>query len=468
MSFGENINQLIECSENPHLQIHPSWERVRLGDIADILNGAPWKSQYFNSTDGVPVIRIRDVTSGATNTRYNGPTNDGPWVEPGDLLVGMDGDFNVRRWKSHKGLLNQRVCKISISKSLYSSRFIEYILPSYLAVINQATSSVTVKHLSSRTLNDLPIPLPPLTEQRRIVAKLDSLTTRIARARAELERVPVLIARYKKILLKRAFTGELTNKWRLMNGISEIEMTPLSDVCTSITDGDHQAPPRAKYGVPFITISAMNDGKIDLSKATRFVPSSYLDALKDSRKAKTGDVLFSVTGSIGIPALVKHECPFVFQRHIAILKPDTGRVSGLFLKLMLQSPDVQAQCAAVATGTAQLTVPLNRLRNFLIPLPTIAEQIEVIRLVESTCKRLERMHEDYVDADHLLSKLESSLLAKAFRGELVPQDPDDEPASVLLDRIQAERAAAPKPKRGRKQSTQDMPVPRKRQTEKHG
>ncbi|MBF0862786.1 hypothetical protein HKD22_11910 [Gluconobacter kanchanaburiensis] len=293
-------------------------------------------------------------------------------------------------------------------------------------------------------------PLPPLAEQRRIVAKLDSLTARIARARAELERVPVLIERYKKNLLKRAFAGELTNKWRLMNGVSEIEMTPLSDVCTSITDGDHQAPPRAKHGVPFITISAMNNGEIDLSKATRFVPSSYLDALKDSRKAKTGDVLFSVTGSIGIPAVVKHECPFVFQRHIAILKPDTKRVSGLFLKLMLQSPDVQVQCAAVATGTAQLTVPLNRLRNFLIPLPTIAEQIEVIRLVESTFKRLERMQEDYVDADHLLSKLESSLLAKAFRGELVPQDPNDEPASVLLDRIRAERAADTKPGRKRR------------------
>ncbi|GBR68476.1 hypothetical protein AA103587_0823 [Gluconobacter kanchanaburiensis NBRC 103587] len=194
----------------------------------------------------------------------------------------------------------------------------------------------------------------------------------------------------------------------------------------------------------------MNNGEIDLSKATRFVPSSYLDALKDSRKAKTGDVLFSVTGSIGIPAVVKHECPFVFQRHIAILKPDTKRVSGLFLKLMLQSPDVQVQCAAVATGTAQLTVPLNRLRNFLIPLPTIAEQIEVIRLVESTFKRLERMQEDYVDADHLLSKLESSLLAKAFRGELVPQDPNDEPASVLLDRIRAERAADTKPGRKRR------------------
>ena len=329
-------------------------------------------------------------------------------------------------------------------------------------------SGTTRLKLTQGNMRQVKVPLPPLAEQRRIVAKLDSLTARIARARAELERVPVLIERYKKNLLKRAFAGELTNKWRLMNGVSEIEMFPLSDVCTSITDGDHQAPPRAKHGVPFITISAMNDGEIDLSKATRFVPSSYLDALKDSRKAKIGDVLFSVTGSIGIPALVKHKCPFVFQRHIAILKPDTKRVSGLFLKLMLQSPDVQVQCAAVATGTAQLTVPLNRLRNFLIPLPTISEQIEVIRLVESTFKRLERMQEDYVDADHLLSKLESSLLAKAFRGELVSQDPTDEPASVLLDRIRAERAAAPKPKRGRKQSIQGIPLPRKQQTEKHG
>jgi type I restriction enzyme S subunit len=449
------------------------WVEADIGELCNLVNGKAFKPSEWSKT-GLPIIRIQNLNnSQALYNYYDREIPDKFLVNRGDLLFAWSGtpgtSFGAHLWMGQKAILNQHIFKIIFNELDIDKNYFKIAINSTLhELIGKAHGGVGLAHVTKGKFETTKLPLPPLAEQRRIVAKLDSLTARIARARAELERVPVLIARYKKILLKKAFTGELTNKWRLMNGISEIEMTPLSDVCTSITDGDHQAPPRAKYGVPFITISAMNDGKIDLSKATRFVPSSYLDALKDSRKAKTGDVLFSVTGSIGIPALVKHECPFVFQRHIAILKPDTGRVSGLFLKLMLQSPDVQVQCAAVATGTAQLTVPLNRLRNFLIPLPTVAEQIEVIRLVESTCKRLERMQEDYVDADHLLSKLESSLLAKAFRGELVPQDPSDEPANVLLDRIRAERAAAPKPKRGRRQSTQDMSLPRKRQTEKHG
>ena len=143
-----------------------------------------------------------------------GPITAGYWVEPGDLLVGMDGDFNVRRWQADRGLLNQRVCKIIADRDQYCTSFLEYALPGYLRLINRMTSSVTVKHLSSRTLAEIPLPLPPLPEQHRIVAKLDTLTARIARARVELERVPVLTAHMRYAALHQAFRGELTAVWR--------------------------------------------------------------------------------------------------------------------------------------------------------------------------------------------------------------------------------------------------------------
>ena len=91
---------------------------------------------------------------------------------------------------------------------------------------------------------------------------------------------------------------------------------PLKDACRSLTDGDHQAPPKADAGIPFITISAMNDGEVQLARATRFVPQSYYDALAPERRPRLGDILFSVTGSVGIAAPVTIEVPFVFQRHI--------------------------------------------------------------------------------------------------------------------------------------------------------
>ena len=180
------------------------------------------------------------------------------------------------------------------------------------------------------------------------------------------------------------------------------------------------------------------------------MPQSYFDGLKESRRATTGDVLFSVTGSIGIAALVKNDVPFVFQRHIAILMPDTQYTSGAFLRFMLESPDVKAQCLVIATGTAQLTVPLGGLRNFSVPRLLLPEQAEIVRRIESAFGWLDRMAADHAAAARLIPKLDAAILTKAFRGELVPQDPTDEPASVLLDRIRAERLAAPKLRRGRR------------------
>lgn len=442
MSFGENINQLIDCSENPHLQIHPSWVRVRLGDVAHILNGAPWKSQYFNSEDGVPVIRIRDVTSGTTDTRYNGPTGNGPWVETNDLLVGMDGDFNVRRWKSHRGLLNQRVCKLSISESLYSSRFVEYILPSYLAVINQATSSVTVKHLSSKTLNDLPVPLPPFAEQRRIVAKLDSLTARIARARAELKRVQVLKIHLRQQALRSCFAD------------LEKHELPLGELLRGIEAGKNmrcvERPPVAgEKGV--VKVSAVTWGHFDTTQ-TKTLPNDYLPPTK--ARIMKGDLLISRANTLEL----------VGAAVIVEVQPDNIFLSDKILRLLveedkkswilwyLRSPEGRSQIESLATGNqlSMRNISQAALRQIKIPLPTASIRQQRLARLTATIKAEVSLETEAQRVLTLLDRLESSLLAKAFRGELVPQNPNDEPASVLLDRIRTERAAAPKPGRKRK------------------
>src|SRR4051794_14969302 len=111
MSFSASVEKLVATSENPLLAKAPTWPRVPLGAIARIINGFPLKSQFFTGKkEGVPVIRIRDVTAGQTATFYLGPIPDGFWVESGDIVIGMDGDFNLRVWAGAKALLNQRVC----------------------------------------------------------------------------------------------------------------------------------------------------------------------------------------------------------------------------------------------------------------------------------------------------------------------------------------------------------------------
>jgi type I restriction enzyme, S subunit len=128
------------------------------------------------------------------------------------------------------------------------------------------TGAVGQLRVPTDYLKKHPIPLPPLAEQQRIVAKLNHLLARSAGARTDLDRIPILVAKYKETLLAAAFSGELTREWRELTGLSEPRTVTLNELCSSITDGDHQAPPRVEKGIPFITISAMNDGQMSYGR----------------------------------------------------------------------------------------------------------------------------------------------------------------------------------------------------------
>ena len=188
----------------------------------------------------------------------------------------------------------------------------------------------------------------------------------------------------------------------------------LSDYCSSISDGDHQAPPKADFGTPFITISAMNDGRLDLSKATRFVPQSYFDGLHPARRAQTGDVLYSVTGSFGIPASVESDTPFVFQRHIALLRPEPEICDSKWLAYLLAAPQIFEQSTAIATGTAQLTVPLTGLRNLKVPVTTLSEQRRIVAKLDALTARLARARAELDRVPVLAARLRASVLREVF------------------------------------------------------
>ncbi len=207
MALTISVEDIISTTNNPLLQAKPHWTRVRLGDVATVLNGYAFKAKLFNRTEGTPIIRIRDVGSDDSQTLYSGEFESKYVVQPGELLIGMDGDFNCARWRGKPSLLNQRVCKVSISTDAYEDRFLDFVLPGYLKAINDATSSITVKHLSSRTIQEIPLPCPPIDEQREIVAELDKQFSRLDEAVANLQRVKANLKRYKASVLKDAVKG---------------------------------------------------------------------------------------------------------------------------------------------------------------------------------------------------------------------------------------------------------------------
>ena len=177
------------------------------------------------------------------------------------------------------------------------------------------------------------------------------------------------------------------------------EVKKLSDCCVSIADGDHQAPPKADFGIPFVTISDINVyNQFDFTD-TMFVPREYYDRLDNKRKAQKGDVLYSVVGSFGIPVYMKESVPFVFQRHIAILRPN-DTILPQFLYYTMLSRDFYMMADAAALGAAQRTVSLTALRNIRISVPPMDVQKKIVdtlsaydTLIENNQKQIKLLEE---------------------------------------------------------------------------
>jgi len=153
-----------------------SWEVVPLGMVLDVQNGFAFKSRFFTeSADGVPLIRIRDLGTGTTVAHYMGDYSEEYLVTRGDYLIGMDGNFEIHEWDGPEALLNQRVCRLQDFTPEVDRQYVFWVVSRALKEIHANTSFVTVKHLSSRAVRAIRLPLPPLPEQRRIAAKLHRL-----------------------------------------------------------------------------------------------------------------------------------------------------------------------------------------------------------------------------------------------------------------------------------------------------
>ena len=178
----------------------------------------------------------------------------------------------------------------------------------------------------------------------------------------------------------------------------------LQDCCIFISDGDHQAPPKSDEGVPFITISNITpNNKLDFDNVMH-VPIDYYENITDEKKAKENDILYSVVGSFGKPVLINKNIKFVFQRHIAILRPNTDKVMPEFLYFYMLNPRFYAIVDNLAIGAAQRTLSLESLRNIEIELPSLDNQkkmVDIINPIEEKI-RVNMQINDYLEQQALL------------------------------------------------------------------
>lgn len=205
----------------------------------------------------------------------------------------------------------------------------------------------------------------------------------------------------------------------------------LEDYVFSVTDGDHQAPPKVSKGIPFLVISNIADGSLDFSN-TRYVPEEYYEKKQMERKPKRGDILFSVTGSYGIVVNIKTDRLFCFQRHIGLIKPT---ISNEYLSFVLMSNYIKSLCDKLATGTAQKTVGLDTLRSLYVPIAPIEEQERIVAKIKHLLLQISFLEAGKGKLVAAIKQAKSKILDLAIHGKLVSQDPNDEPASELLKRI---------------------------------
>lgn len=313
----------------------------------------------------------------------------------------------------------------------------------------------TRQRVAGGVLKKLELPVPPLAEQRRIVAKLDALTARTARARADLDRIIALAARYKQAVLAKAFSGELTAEWRAANAVVEASWRR-SDVGSLTTDVRYGTATKCAFSpseTPVLRIPNIAKGRID---TTDLKHASFDERERAKLALKAGDVLvIRSNGSlslVGRAAVATEEVAgFLYAGYLIRLRLDMERVSPEFLQLAFEEPSIRAVIEGFAKSTSGVNnINSEQLKSLMVPLPSLVEQAEIVRRVGIAFAEIDRLTTEAAAAQRLTDRLDQAVLAKAFRGELVRQDPADEPASVLLDRIRAERAAASKTKRARK------------------
>ena len=216
----------------------------------------------------------------------------------------------------------------------------------------------------------------------------------------------------------------------------------LNDIVISVSDGDHQPPPQTENGVPFVVISNISDGKIDLT-STRHVPQEYYNNLSYDRKAQNGDILFSVTGSYGVVIVVRNQPDFCFQRHIALIKTYSNITNPDYLAIVLKSPYIKKLCDRVATGIAQKTVGIKTLQNIYIPIPPIEEQQRIVDRVNEIMPLIE----EYGQIENQLVKLKkdfpqkmrSAILLAALQGKLTEHMNTDDSIENLIRVLSEEK-----------------------------
>ncbi|HYF62417.1 MAG TPA: restriction endonuclease subunit S [Herpetosiphonaceae bacterium] len=388
-----------------------TWRAVKFREVISMLSGFAFEADLFNTTgNGLPVVRIRDVVRGYSETFYDGPFDKKFIVKDGDFLIGMDGEFNISAWRGGDALLNQRVCKIdTVDERRVDKNYLAYFLSLALKKIEDATPFVTVKHLSIKTLNSLDVPLPPLAEQQRIAAILDCAAALRAKRRATLAKLDELL----QATFIEMFGEPVTNPkgW---------DICPLSDCLVGSASNGFFAK-GDKYttrGTPIIWISDFIDlfyAKVDNIKR---VEANAKDIAKN--QVRYGDVLFcrsSLTpAGIGKASIIPPGDleGTIFECHIIKCTLNQSVLLPEFFRVFSDTPYFRQQILKHAKTATMTTISQQGIVNNKVFVPPL----EMQQKFKEACNQILTQRELSVKSLAVFDTFFHSLQQRAFRGNL--------------------------------------------------
>ncbi len=485
----------------------PGWVEVPLAQLADSCLGK-MLDKNKNTGSPHPYLRNQNVRwegfdlSDVQEMRFEESEAERFGLRVGDVLVCEGGEpGRAAVWRTE-------VPRMRFQKAIHRVRCGEAVLPDWVVLslyreakfgrLLELFTGTGIAHLTGVSLAKVPITVPPLPEQRRIVAKLDELRARSRKAREALDSVPALLDKLKQSVLAAAFRGDLTAEWRAAQPAGSVEPASVlldrirterrkrweqanpkkkyvepepvdteglpelpegwswinvGTVTHSVKDGPHYSPAFAESGIPFLSGGNIRPEGVNWTN-TKFISRELADELAKRCRPEFNDILYTKGGTTGIARVNTYEQEFQVWVHVAVLKLIPS-VLPFYMQHALNSPWCYAQSQRLTHGVGNQDLGLTRMVNITLPLAPLAEQQELVRKVDAVLEGIPRLNGGVHAATSLVDSLDQSILAKAFRGELVPQDPNDEPAEALLARLrdQATTSGAPaRPARGRKAS----------------
>ena len=437
------------------------WVWSTLGDVAEYINGRAFKPTEWEDV-GRPIIRIQNLTgSSETLNRSSKPVEEKFIVQDGDLLISWSATLGAFIYHGEEAILNQHIFKV---KPNINKLFLYYLVIAFIQDLKSQVHGSGMQHITKGKFEATQIPLPPPTEQERIVTRIEEVFTQLEAGVAELQNAKAQLKRYRAAVLKSALEGELTREWREshqgkiepaetllarilserrekweakggkgkykepvepdFNEIGNIPDLPpswvwvsLGQLAWSVKDGPHYSPKYAEEGVPFISGGNVRPSGVDFDKAKRITQELH-EELSRRVKPEKGDILYTKGGTTGIARVNTYDIDFNVWVHVAVLKLAQS-INPFYLQHALNSPFCYSQAQKYTHGVGNQDLGLTRMIKIIISLPPLKEQQRIVEMIERRLSVSDEIEKELDGALVRAERLRGSVLKSAFEGRLV-------------------------------------------------